>query len=315
MFALLLDIFMDVTLPIIVLILLGFIGQRWQRMDAASLNKLVIHILLPPFLIYAFAIPTIPLTAMGGDAALIAVQSLALMVLGWVWGRIMGLKAPQNAVIAFGLACPNSINYGIPFVELALGSTYVPAQAIAGSVHSVLMMSLGVAVLSGSESGIGRSIIGTLKSPVFLAMAIGMGLRISGVELPRAVHYPLSLVGQGYALLALVVLGVQLASVRWQAGPWPLVVSVVGALVIAPLATVGVLWAAHLSGFAVPADSSALLVVNGALPAGAGLAILGSLYGKDKALPTALVVASTILSPITLTIVVFLLRQGVLLPL
>jgi malate permease and related proteins len=309
MLSLLLDIFFDVTVPITVLIALGAVGQRWQKLDAGTLNRLVLYVLLPPFLINAFAQPGVPLSAMGKDALAFAVQSVLLLGLGWIWGGVLGLKPAQRAVVAFGLACPNSINYGIPFVDLAMGSAAVPTQAIAGSVHSVFMMSVGIAVLAGAEAGFRKGLLSALKSPIFVALAIGLGLRFTDTHLPRAIAYPLALVGQGYAPIALVTLGVQLATVRLQASLWPTAVAVLGALLVAPAATWGIVWGLQAAGLSVSTPLIALLVVNAALPAGAGLAILGSELGKDRVLPTAMVVASTILSPFTLTVVVFLMRR------
>ncbi len=309
MFGLLFSIFVEVTLPIVLLIALGFIAQRWQKLDAGTLNRLVVYALLPPFMIHALAQPSVPLSQMGEAAILMAGQSLLLLALGWGLAKMARLSPAQCGVVAFGVAFPNSVNFGIPFVDLALGADQVAPQAVAGSIHSVVMMTLGLVVLSGGESGILRGFLRTLKSPIFPALAIGLALRLTDTTLPHAIAYPLALVGQGYAPLALVTLGVQLAVVRWSASFKPLSLAVVAALVIAPAATWGLIWLGGLAKMTPSAEMTALLIVNAALPAGALLAILGAQYSRDKVLPTAFVVASTVLSPITLTVTVFLMRR------
>lgn len=332
------SVFYSITLPIILLIGFGWVGQRLLATDVSSLNRFVLYLLLPPLLLNAFVGAALDLDLLVQLSAVSGTQIIALAIIGYLLAFILRVPPPARAIVALAIAFPNSVNFGLPLVELSIGPQAITAQAVNGAIHSLFIVSVGLMMLAlggGSKraapmnevdwegapdlgtsargapiaalaAGIARSLI----NPVIVAVLVGVGMRIYGVSMPSALSVPIGWIADAFAPVALIVLGTQIAVARWVRAPLALIVGCVGTLVLAPALTTAGLWLNDYQGYMVLGDETQLLVlINGALPTGALLALLGAEYGGDRDLPAMIVLVSTLLSPLTLTVGLTLARQ------
>jgi predicted permease len=298
-----LEVITQVTLPIILTAALGFIMQRRLRLDVSTLNRLLIYVTLPAFLLHSLSNATLPLAQVQDTAIFTLLQFLAFLTLGLGLGRLLGLGGPERGVVALAFAFPNSGNYGIPVVELAFGSDYVLHQAVITGIHSILIFTLGPLVLSGRLGGWREAVSAPFRTPLIPAVVIGLLLNATGTRLPQVLDTPLELIGSAYIAIALFALGAQLALADWS-----VLGRVVGwaaalRLAVAPLLTALVL----LALADLPSDVTQLLIVGACAPVGVLLPILCAEYGADARLASAGVIVTTVLSPllVTLTLLAF----------
>lgn len=303
--ALFLDILTKVTLPIIVLVVLGWIMQPRMRLDVGSLNRLQVNIIMPAFLVHSLATGTQPLSAVWPTAYLTLVQFLFVIPLGWGLVFLFRMRRSLGPIVGLATAYANVGFFGIPVTQLAFGAEYLIHQSVVVSLVSILIATLGVWLLAPSSTGLlGKAAI-TLKSPLLPAVIIGLTLRGLEIHLPPLVASPLQMMGSIFTPLALYTLGAQVASsgaVRIEIGPQLLML--VLKFAIAPAITWG------LAVYMVfPKDITDVLVVASSTPVGVLLAIFCAEYRKEAAFISAAVVISTALSPLFVTGWILLVRS------
>ena len=303
------DIIYQVTLPIIILVLIGYIPQKFLHLDSVSLNRFVVYILTPAFLVHAFSTAPMSFAVMGTTLWLITAQFFLLLGVGIVWMTICGVRGTEKRLGAFATAYPNSGNYGLPFIGLALGAEAVPIQGIAGSIHGILIMSVGLQFLAANRSHILHGVLAALKSPFTIAVLVGIAIKLSGIVLPHPITTPLEMVAKGFVPIAIIMLGVQLASTSFSRD-WQAVLAIVfGSLIVAPIATALALWGVMMIGVRIDPLLIKLIILNGGLPIGVLLAMFAQQWGGQTQLASAVVLVSTALSPFTLTAAIWGLNQ------
>jgi hypothetical protein len=300
--ALLFDVVTRITLPIVAIAALGFVMQTRARFDVRSLNRLLLYATLPCFLVVTLAEAELPLAQLQGVVIFTIAQFALLLGIGWGVGRALDLDPKARAVVAVACAFPNSGNFGIPVIELAFGSDFVVHQAVITSTHTVMILLLAP-VLFGGGGTLGQHLKGVFQTPLIPAMAVGIGLNLAGVELIAPVRKPLETMGNAYVGVALFALGAQLADNRLSVPLGAAGVSVALRLLLAPLLT-GI----ALVFLDMPAQVEAILLVGSAAPVGVLLTIFASEFRGNVELSSAVVVASTVLSPVLITAAVIATR-------
>lgn len=296
------DILLSVTGPIVVLISAGFCLQPKLELDLASLNRLIVHVVLPAFFVHYLSTSAVPVAAALSTAWFTAVQFMGLAGLGWLIARMVGLTGALPVMVGLATALSNSGNFGIPLAELAFGADMILHQAVIVSVQSIFVFTLGpVCLLSGSTGW--RTGLQSLKSPIYAAIIIGLGLNAFDVKLPGFMATPLLMLGSLYTPLALFALGAQLAASTSRVLTRPVMLSTVLKLTIAPAVT-----ALVLSPLGLEPTLSDLLIATAAAPVGVTLAIVAMQVEREVESATAMVVVTTLLSPLTVTLCLFWLR-------
>ena len=301
--SLFLSILFQITLPIVVIAGLGFVLQRWLKFDVATLNRFVVYVILPSFLTYYLSSATIPLSAVATTAWFTVFQFFILVIVGIAASRVLRLEAGSHAVVALAAGFPNSGNYGLPLVQLAFGPDFVLHQAVIVSLHSILITSVGVTLISHQRRGLADSLRAAFRTPVIPAVAAGIMLKLLHVKLPTPIGLPLQTLGTAYTPVALFALGAQLATSRWRAISLPLGLALGLRLVAAPMLTWLAVTLLHIQH-----PVADLLVIISSVPVGVLLAVISMEYETSSDLASAIVFMSTILSPITVTMFIFMTR-------
>ena len=292
------DIVGRITLPLVLLMGLGYVLERKLKLDVATLSKLLVYAVLPCALIHFLTTASLPLSAVGLSAWFAAVQFFALLGVGWLGALLLRLGPAARAVFALAVAFPNSGNYGLPLVELAYGGNYIMHQSVITSVHSILIVTVGVFLLSAQRHSLGSAVRAMLATPLIPSVALGLLIKGLDITLPSVIAIPLKVTGSALTPIALFTLGAQIASAsNWSAAWRPVGASLVLRMAVAPALT----WVAAIA-FGFPPDLTSLYVVGAATPVGVLLVVFAAQYESDVNLATAMAVVSTILSPIVVTV-------------
>src|SRR5262245_13076889 len=246
------------------------------------------YVILPSFLVHYLSTASIPLGAVATTAWFTVVQFVALLLVGLLVSRWFRVESSARAVVALAAAFPNSGNYGLPLVQLAFGPDFVLHQAVIVSLHSILITSVGVALISHRQRGLVDSLRSAFRTPVIPAVVVGILLKLLQVRLPTAVALPLQTLGAAYTPIALFALGAQLATSRWRAVSTPLGLALGLRLLVAPLIT----WLAVLL-IGIEHPVAELLVVISSVPVGVLLAIISQEYKTNADLASNVVFMST----------------------
>ena len=302
------DILMNVTLPIVALVGLGFGAQKRLKIDVPSLNRLLAFVVMPAFLVHFLASAYQTIGDLWPTIYFTAIQFVALMALGWFVAKIFRLPAEYAPIFAMATVYANVGNYGLPLVKLAFPESFILHQSVITSMMTMLIVTVGVWMLAPKRDD--TTLLGRLKvafeTPVIPAVLVGLALRAAEVRLPSIIGLPLELIGSTFPPLALFALGAQLADTgRTAIKPVPMTLVLVLKLILAPALT----WVLALL-LGMPDDLTDLYVVAAATPVGILLALFCAEYDRHPKFVSSSVLISTLLSPIFVTGWILLTRMN-----
>ncbi|MEQ8823732.1 MAG: AEC family transporter [Filomicrobium sp.] len=300
------DIAINVTVPIVAIAALGYLMQARINLDVASINRLLMFVIMPCFLIHFLSSARQPVSEIWPVAYFTVVQFLVLIPVGWLVAMAFGLPRIFGPLMAMATVYANVGNYGIPLVQLAFPPQFILHQSVITALMTILMVSVGAWLLAPDDnrSGILSRIKMAFETPVIPSVIIGLTLRGFEIDLPHAVAKPIELIGTTFAPLALFTLGAQLAGqAAGEVNMGRLSIVLALKLAIAPAVT----WALAVF-MELPDDLTDLVVVAAATPVGVLLALFCSEYGREPKFVNSAILISTVLSPFTVTAWVMLTR-------
>jgi predicted permease len=209
--------FTSAVLPIVSVMALGYLLVSVVDIDPDPLNAVALYLFLP-----ALVFHSVVTTTLSGDTVALILAGVGLFVVGMMGvtellDRALGVPEPYRSSDVLAGALPNAGFYGIPLAEFAFGDVGRTTAVIYMVAQSFLMYTLGVYVASrgGGEAGIG-AVKEIFRLPLVYAVAAALVVRALGVAPPVDGTFmsTTSLVGDASIPLMLVIVGVQLAGLE-----------------------------------------------------------------------------------------------------
>jgi predicted permease len=302
--ALFLDILTKVTLPIITLVVLGYVLQPRLKLDIGTLNRVQVYVVMPAFLVHFLSTGKQPLSVVWPVFYFGLVQFLILIPLGWLLVLVFRMRRSLGPMMGLGTAYANVGFFGIPVTQLAFGSEYLIYQSVLTALMAVLVCTVGVALLAPSGGNKLAKLRTAFETPLIPSVLLGLALRGFQLELPTVVLQPMQFLGSIFTPLALYTLGAQVAAARLGRVEWgPQTMILVLKFIAAPLLT---WWICIAMGL--PGDITAVIVVAASTPVGVLVTIFAAEYKTESEFISTAVVISTALSPIFVTAWVLLVK-------
>ncbi|MFD0020338.1 AEC family transporter [Streptomyces sp. NPDC058382] len=282
----------------------GLLGAQAE----AVLGRFVFHVAMPAALFSmvsgarpsSFAHPS--MVAFAAGTALVSAAGYA------VARRFFGRGRADGAISGMAAGYVNSANLGIPVAVQVLGDASFVAQVI---LFQVLLVSPVILTLldSGTRAdggrpgdGLRRMLTMPVRNPIIMASLLGVAVSVAGVPLPAALTHSCDLLGAAAVPTALVTLGLSLHGGPSQGGGGATGRAEAGAAVaLKTLAQplIAYLVAGPLMGL--PDHQVLAVVLCSALPTAQNAFIYAREYGLDTGLARNSVVASTVVSMLTLS--------------
>ncbi len=288
------------VLPVYLLMLAGAIlrktGVVRQEHDEGVM-RLVYLVMLPCFIldkILGSAVlrsGPVVLWSMGLGYGLILVG----IVIGWVVGRLIGLERGTGIrTFALSAGCQNFGFTAAPVVEILWGSGAMALLFVHNIGVETAMWSAGVMIMSGGAVSWRKLVNGPL-----IAVTVGLTLVALGLDdqVTGGVRKAMSMIGIGAFPVAILITGCLIMDLAGTEKPsWRVIVgAVLVRLVLSPLT---MLLGAKF--FPLPMELRQVLVVQAAMPAGLTAILLARMYGGRPAVAVQVVIATTLLSLLTL---------------
>ncbi|APU31979.1 permease [Ectopseudomonas alcaliphila JAB1] len=310
---------LSITAPIFILIGLGFFSARIalvNRDQVRGMGTFVIYFALPSLVFKALAERSLSEVLNGPYLAAYAMASLSLFGIGLLLARRWrGQGLSSSAILAMGMAVPNSGFVGYPIAVMVIGPTAALAMALGMLVENLLMIPLALAIAeAGRQDGQGWTVVREtalrlLRNPLIIAIVLGLGMSLLELRLPVVPARVIEMLAAASAPVALFVIGATLNGMKAGGMAADLAQTSIGKLILHPL-----LMFAALS--LVPGIDP-LLMVAGVLFASAPMLsvfpILGQRFGLEERCAAALV-GCTVLAFFSISGLLALLRWQGLLP-
>lgn len=287
----------------------GLLGEQAE----AVLGRFVFHVAMPAalFTMVSGASPDVfghpSMVAFAASTAVAAGAGYVLV------RRVFGRGRPDAAIGAMSSGHVNSANLGIPVAVQVLGDASFVAQVI---LFQVLVLSPVVLTLveSGTEGadgadgrcpggGVRRLLTMPLRNPIILASLLGVAVSATGLRLPAAVTHPCDVLGAAAVPTALITLGLSLH--RGPGGGGRARRERAETAVVIAVKTLGQPLAALLVAgplLHLPDHQLLAVVLCAALPTAQNSFIYAREYGLDTGLARDAIVASTLVSMVTLSV-------------
>jgi len=292
-------------LPVVLLIAAGWVAGRRGWIAPAAIRDLsnLIFVLLAPALLFR-SMSTVHL----GELSLKPVAAYFIAA-GLIYGATLLLRGfnREAAVLALANTYSNTVMIGIPLVGLAYGPEGLVTLLTLVSLHSLTLLTGATVVLelaaAREEPGrrhvlatVLRAVRNAVLHPVVLPVPAGLLFAATGWTMPAAIDRPLQWLGQAFAPMALVLVGITLAATPVGSHLRGALVQAVAKNLVHPLLVLAIGWALGVHGLPLT-----VMVVAAAMPIGANVFMFAQRYRVAEELVTASVVVSTLLALVTVS--------------
>jgi len=201
----------------------------------------------------------------------------------------------------------NGANFGLSIVSFAFGEAALTYAVIIYIAGSTVAWTLGPYVSSSGAASMLKSLESILRTPVVYALALALALKAAGIsDLPPALSRTSQLLADASIPLMLVLLGLQMGGFR-KPDRWPLLLTGTAIrLLLAPLIAIAGAALLNLDGAA-----RAAFILQAGMPTAVLTLILAYEFDTDRDLALNLIMTTTLLSPISLTFLIYMLQNGI----
>lgn len=311
---------LSITGPIFLIIALGFAAVRsgvFAKSNVRALGLFVIHFALPALLFNALSQRAVTEIVNTPYLLAYAAGSLAMLALGIGIARLVQHRdLPASAITGMGMSFSNSAFIGYPVALQLVGPTASVALALTMIIENLLMIPLVLALAEsrGNSSqrpwtAVATALARLLRNPIILAIIAGVASAMLRLRLPEPLARTIDMLAMASAPVSLFVIGGTLVGLKTKGMALDAGLIVTGKLLLHPAA---VFIALLLLPPIDPALQLAALILACA-PMLSIYPIIGQKYAQEERCAAALV-AATVASFITISILVWIIRANGLLP-
>ncbi len=324
-------IFYFIVMPVLLLAGTGFVLQRKLGLDMLTLKRLNFYFVMPAIIYFSMVNSQVA----WGQAATVIAFTLALLAvmaaLTLSIAALRGIPSNQRRTMLLTTILHNSGNFGLPLQKFAFRGKSVDGRDLsdaAASLQAYVMITqnlftftIGILIAAGGKKDRHwkDNLLHIVKFPPIYALVAAflthqirnwMGPETSS-QVARGlspIYDYLVYVKNAFIAVALLTLGAQLALVGKLARKYPVTWSVGLRLLAGPAIGVGLIYAFGLSGFV-----AQMLLISTSSPTAVNCMLLSMEFENHADYAARSVFYSTLLCPLTVTLVIYL-AQGQILP-
>ncbi|MGB5946343.1 AEC family transporter [Paenisporosarcina sp.] len=297
-------IFLNVILPILILLIIGASLQRKFNFDLKALSNLITYCFMPAAVFMNIYETDIDIQVLLQIIGYLVVFSVCLMIVGAVVSKILKLDKGESGIFNNSVVLMNSGNYGIPVSQLIFQANPlgISIQIIMVVFQNILTYTYGLYnLISATKSGL-DILRALLLLPIIHAMILGALFNAFHITMPEFIWIPINQLANAFIAIALILLGAQLAKIQFRTlFNKMIVVSTIGRLIIGPSIALLLIYIFGIEG--IVAQS---LFIGSSFPTSRNSATLALEYDVYPDIAAQTVLLTTVFSSITVTIVVYL---------
>jgi predicted permease len=300
-----------VTVPIYLLIALGYVAGRWGWFAAAemrALGRFVLQLALPTLVFQALA--QRKFSEILNGSYLLAYALGSLLVMGGAWfvaRRVKGRGPASSAFYAMGSGFSNSSFVGYPIVMQILGSSAAVGLALCMLVENIVLLPLTLALAesaSGSHAALRQTFARLARNPLIIAIVAGLVVSLSGLVIPAPMAKAVSLLAGASSAVALFVIGGSLVGLHLHGRLRDVGAVAFTKLLLHPLAVMALLMPLPLDG-----TMRTAAVAFAAMPMLSIYPLLAQPYGEEGFCAAALLL-TTLSSFVTISAWLWIMTRG-----
>jgi predicted permease len=302
--------FLEVLLPVIVVVTFGYALRRAFPLDIRTLNRLSLYV-LSPVLVFVGLLRT---EVAGGEALRLVLQMLLVMAstlaLGFLAAYVFKLPRPKRGGYLLATTFMNSGNYGLSVTRFAFGELGFQYAVIGYLTQAILAQTVAIYLASAGTRGRLAALGQVFRVPLIYAVAVALVLRALGIRLDESEGMLAVGIYRGLRLLAdaalptlLIILGTQLTGREPITAAGPLAAAVITRLIVPIPLGYGVGALLGLEGLPLYVGA-----IQAAMPTAVNMVVIALEFDAWPQFVGNVVLLTTLGSLLTLTILIALVR-------
>lgn len=298
-----LSIFMNILLPILILIGIGAFLHLKFLFDLNTLAKINIYYLVPGLIFIRLYETELAWGLFFKVLLFFIFLTILLYFVSKVISKFLHFSKGLSIAFSHSVLFYNSGNYGVSVNDLAFRQDPVAmaVQVLVLTFQNLLVYSYGIISLQRIDRDALRKTVPYFKMPVLYAMFLGLGLNAFDIILPQFLYTSGSYVADALIAIALLTLGAQVVQLNFSRNMISVYLSVCTRLLISP-----VLAAIIIFFLDVDSITAQAMFIASAVPSSVNSAIIAQEYNNEPSFAAQAVLASTVFSALTVTIVIYL---------
>ena len=319
-------VFYFIVCPMLLLAGIGYVNQWRLKLDLRTLTKLNFDLVVP-VIVYVSVITAKVTAADLGMVVLFALAMLAAMAaVTSLVAHLRKVPADMRHCMLMTTMFHNSGNYGLPLQDLAFRSTGHGAEATSLQAFYMVVQNAANFTLGIFLAASGRkdrhwkdNLLHIVRFPPVYALVLAIATvqvrnwlgpdhAAQAKQVIRPFWDVILYVKDAFVAIALYTLGAQLAEIRRAKSEYPIKTAVFLRLLVGPVLALGLIYLLDLRGLI-----AQVLLISTTTPTAVNTMLLCLEFDNHPAFAARAVLYSTILSPLTVTLAIFL-AQGNFLP-
>jgi len=299
----LIQIFVDNILPILLIAGVGFTIKRRFDVPPRTVSTLLFNVFSP-----ALVFSQILKSDIGGDEFIriflgTIIFQVAIALIALVAATLQRTTPGERANLMIASFCLNAGNFGLSLVGFAFNQEVFSRAIVVFIANIATNYSLGTFVASHGHLPISRSLLSVFRTPAVWALVAALAIRGFDLSIPLVVTRSIESLGNAALPLMLILLGLELGQFG-RFGQFRLVTTgVVIRLLVSPFLALAL---AALLGITGPALTA--FVIQASMPTAVLTIIFTTQFDLERDLALNLIMVSTLLSPFTLSLLIYLFR-------
>jgi len=302
--ALLINIFLTVLLPLIIIVGLAYLLGRYRRLDPAPLASTAFYLLNPALVFATMSTTAITVDVLGRLFLLKLCTNLLILLLGRAIGAQLKLAPETVSALALATVFCNSGNFGLSVTEFAFGKEAVALALICFVTDNLMVNSLGVYLAArghGTARAAARQVFG---NPALYALPLGLIAHQLGWIPPVPLGRALEMLSRATVPVMLIVLGMQLAALPFKRSD----LGVIGLATVLRLIVAPIIAALLVVPFGLTGLPRQVSILEAAVPTAVTSNIVASHYNSGPNIVAGSVLVTSLLSLITITVLLTLMH-------
>lgn len=295
-------ILINVILPVFLQISLGFGVKKLINFSVNTLANIQFYILVPAMLFVKMYE-----TKINKEIALkISLHSiilfLALYIISYIICKLFKYNKSISSSFNNSVCLYNSGNYCIPLIQMLYSNPLATSvQILIMTVQTIIINTVGIYSITSGQKSMKEGLLDVLKVPMIYTIILALMLRGFDIKVFPPIWNAMSSLGNAMVPMALICLGAQLAETTYSFKIPKVYLSNFIRLIISPLIAYVLVLLLGMKGVA-----AEVAIISSAAPTAVNAVLLAIRYDSEPTFASQTVFLSTVISPITVSLVVFL---------
>lgn len=297
-------IFADNLLPILLIAAVGFVIKRRFNVDSRTVSVLLFNVFSP-----ALVFSQILKSDIGGEEFIrlfvgTILFQLSAALIAFIAATLLHTTPTERANLMIGSFCLNAGNFGLSLVGFAFNQEVFSRAIVVFIANIATNYSLGTFIASHGHQSLTKSLGSVFRTPAVWSLVAALIITNFHIPVPLVVTRSIDSLGNAALPLMLILLGLELGQFG-KFGQFRLVTAgVVIRLLLSPFIALGL---GLLLGITGPALTA--FVVQTSMPTAVLTIIFTTEFNLERDLALNLIMVSTLLSPITLSILIYFFQR------